>query len=175
MIGNLTKEKKTHFLDELYLTTGLLSSLMVGKILLRTSTASSPTTTLINLVHSTWLLLKRDYCRFNWIWISMSHLTSTTWITGLFYKMQVSLPWSVHFYAIHLLLIVLYNLTEEQYIWYKASWRRKHNKKRLTLNGRCNTDGSDELPFLVIGKYGNPHCFKNVNRYIFGWKYRSNR
>jgi len=38
----------------------------------------------------------------------------------------------------------------------------------------CNVDGSDKLPLLVIGKYENPHCFKNVNRDNFGCKYRSN-
>jgi hypothetical protein len=38
----------------------------------------------------------------------------------------------------------------------------------------CNADGSDKLPFLVIGKYENPRCFKNVNQDSFGCKYRSN-
>ncbi len=37
-----------------------------------------------------------------------------------------------------------------------------------------NADGSDKLPLLVIGKYENPRCFKNVNRDSFGCKYRSN-
>jgi hypothetical protein len=51
---------------------------------------------------------------------------------------------------------------------------RKQNKERLTLAVCCNVDGSDKLPLLVIGKYENPHCFKNVNRDNFGCKYRSN-
>jgi hypothetical protein len=38
----------------------------------------------------------------------------------------------------------------------------------------CNADGSDKLPLLVISKYENPRCFKNVNRDSFGCKYRSN-
>jgi hypothetical protein len=38
----------------------------------------------------------------------------------------------------------------------------------------CTADGSDKLPLLVIGKYENPHCFKNVNRDNFGCKYQSN-
>ncbi len=38
----------------------------------------------------------------------------------------------------------------------------------------CNVDGSDKLPLLVIGKYENLRCFKNVNRNSFGCKYRSN-
>jgi hypothetical protein len=51
---------------------------------------------------------------------------------------------------------------------------RKQNKERLTLAVCCNADGSDKLPLLVIGKYENPRCFKNVNRDSFGCKYRSN-
>ncbi len=38
----------------------------------------------------------------------------------------------------------------------------------------CNADGSDKLLLLVIGKYENLRCFKNVNRDSFGCKYRSN-
>jgi hypothetical protein len=52
--------------------------------------------------------------------------------------------------------------------------RRKQNKERLTLPICCNANGSDKLPLLVIGKYENPHYFKNVNRDSFGCKYRSN-
>jgi hypothetical protein len=52
--------------------------------------------------------------------------------------------------------------------------RRKQNKERLTLAMCCNADGPDKLPLLVIGKYENPRCFKNVNRDSFGCKYRSN-
>ncbi len=51
---------------------------------------------------------------------------------------------------------------------------RKQYKERLTLAVCCNVDGSDKLPLLVIGKYENPRCFKNVNRDSFGCKYRSN-
>jgi hypothetical protein len=51
---------------------------------------------------------------------------------------------------------------------------RKQNKEHLTLAVCCNVDGSDKLPLLVIGKYENPRCFKNVNRDSFGCKYQSN-
>ncbi len=51
---------------------------------------------------------------------------------------------------------------------------RKQNKERFTLAVCCNADGSDKLPLLVIGKYENLRCFKNVNRDSFGCKYRSN-
>jgi hypothetical protein len=50
----------------------------------------------------------------------------------------------------------------------------KQNKERLTLVVCYNADGLDKLPFLVIGKYENPRCFKNVNRNSFGCKYQSN-
>jgi len=50
---------------------------------------------------------------------------------------------------------------------------RKQNKEHLMLTMCCNADGSDKLPFLVIGKYEKPRCFKNVNRNNFGCKYRS--
>jgi len=51
---------------------------------------------------------------------------------------------------------------------------RKQNNECLTLAVCCNADGSNKLPLLVIGKYENPRCFKNVNRDNFGCKYRSN-
>jgi hypothetical protein len=40
---------------------------------------------------------------------------------------------------------------------------RKQNKERFTLDVCCNADCSDKLPLLVIGKYENPCCFKNIN------------
>ncbi len=51
---------------------------------------------------------------------------------------------------------------------------RKQNKKCLMLAVCSNADGLDKLPFLIIGKYKNPRCFKNVNRDNFGCKYWSN-
>jgi hypothetical protein len=51
---------------------------------------------------------------------------------------------------------------------------RKQNKERLTLAVCYNANGLDKLPLLVIGKYENPRCFKNVKRDSFGCKYRSN-
>jgi hypothetical protein len=50
----------------------------------------------------------------------------------------------------------------------------KQNKECLTLAVCCNVDGSDKLPLLIIGRYENPRCFKNINRDSFGCKYRSN-
>ena len=38
----------------------------------------------------------------------------------------------------------------------------KHSKERITLLVGANMDGSRKLPFLMIGKSANSHCFKNV-------------
>jgi len=38
----------------------------------------------------------------------------------------------------------------------------------------ANADGSHKLPPLIIGKYANPRCFKNVNISNFPMIYRSN-
>jgi hypothetical protein len=38
------------------------------------------------------------------------------------------------------------------------------SKQWVTVFLACNADGSDKLSPLVIGKYKNPCCFKNVKR-----------
>jgi hypothetical protein len=40
---------------------------------------------------------------------------------------------------------------------------RKKDKERITVGLCINASGSDKLPPLVIGKYKNPRCFKNIN------------
>ena len=40
----------------------------------------------------------------------------------------------------------------------------KLQKDRVTLLACSNATGSHKLPLAVIGKYANPHCFKNVNK-----------
>ena len=40
---------------------------------------------------------------------------------------------------------------------------RKKSKERLSIALCANADGSHKLPPLVIGKYANPRCFKNIN------------
>jgi hypothetical protein len=37
-------------------------------------------------------------------------------------------------------------------------------KQCVTVPLACNTDCSEKLPPLVIGKYKSPYCFKNVKR-----------
>jgi hypothetical protein len=51
---------------------------------------------------------------------------------------------------------------------------RKQNKEWITLAICCNGDGSDRLPLWVIGKYKNPHCFKNINKNTLGCQYWNN-
>ncbi len=50
----------------------------------------------------------------------------------------------------------------------------KQDKEWITLAICCNGDGSDKLPFWVIGKYKNPRCFKNINKNTLGCQYRNN-
>ncbi|XP_022893755.1 CENP-B homolog protein 2-like [Olea europaea var. sylvestris] len=51
----------------------------------------------------------------------------------------------------------------------------KKDKERITVVVCCNGDGSDKVPFWVIGKYANPTCFKNMNMNNLNCKYRSNK
>ena len=38
----------------------------------------------------------------------------------------------------------------------------KKSKERITVAVCANMDGSDKMQLLVIGKFQNPRCFKNV-------------
>lgn len=49
----------------------------------------------------------------------------------------------------------------------------KLSKERVTLMVGGNCDGSEKLPLLMIGKYKNPRCFKNVK--TFPVLYSSNK
>jgi hypothetical protein len=51
---------------------------------------------------------------------------------------------------------------------------RMQNKEWITLAIYYNGDGSDRLPLWVIGKYKNPHYFKNINKNTLGCQYRNN-
>ncbi len=50
----------------------------------------------------------------------------------------------------------------------------KQNKEWITLAICYNGDGSDRLLFWVIGKYKNPHYFKNIDKNTLGCQYRNN-
>jgi len=51
---------------------------------------------------------------------------------------------------------------------------RKKSKERLSIALCSNADRSHKLPPLIIGKYANPRCFKNVNIYNLPMTYRNN-
>ena len=38
----------------------------------------------------------------------------------------------------------------------------KQQKDRLTILFCCNSDGSEKLEPVVVGKFKNPRCFKGV-------------
>ena len=51
----------------------------------------------------------------------------------------------------------------------------KLQKDRVTLLACSNATGSHKLPLAVIGKYANPHCFKNVNKSFLPTAYFSQK
>ena len=51
---------------------------------------------------------------------------------------------------------------------------RKKNKERLSIALCANADGSHKLPPLIIGKYANPRCFKNIDICNLPMTYRNN-
>ena len=51
---------------------------------------------------------------------------------------------------------------------------RKKNKERLSIALCTNADGSHKLNPLVIGKFGKPRCFKNININNLPMTYRYN-
>ena len=52
---------------------------------------------------------------------------------------------------------------------------KKKNKERLSIALCANASGNDKIKPLVIGKYLNPRCFKNVNRKNLGVIYETNK
>jgi DDE superfamily endonuclease len=51
---------------------------------------------------------------------------------------------------------------------------KKKNRERLTIALCANASGNDKLKPLVIGKFLNPCCFKNINRKNLGVVYEAN-
>jgi hypothetical protein len=51
---------------------------------------------------------------------------------------------------------------------------RKINKERITLVICVNSDNSEKIPLMIIGKHLNPHCFKGINRDTLGARYHAN-
>lgn len=59
---------------------------------------------------------------------------------------------------------LFFNLHPDKTITYKQEkcHRGKRSKERVTVLFCTNSDGSEKLPPLVIGKYEKPRCFKNI-------------
>src|SRR3954454_14431072 len=52
---------------------------------------------------------------------------------------------------------------------------QKKNKERLSVALCANADGSHKLPPLIIGKYANSQCFKNIDIRNLPMVYRNNK
>lgn len=57
----------------------------------------------------------------------------------------------------------------------KAADGRKKQKERVTINACSNVLGTIKLPLVLIGKYKNPRCFKNINKDILPVKYTNQK
>ena len=52
---------------------------------------------------------------------------------------------------------------------------KKKNKSRITVVFACNSDGSERMEPLFIGKYAKPRCFMKRDPESMGIYYRSNK
>jgi hypothetical protein len=69
---------------------------------------------------------------------------------------------------------ILFRLEPDRTLATKRLSGRKKSKECLSVALCTNADGSHKLPPLVIGKYANPRCFKNINISNLPITYRSN-
>jgi hypothetical protein len=70
---------------------------------------------------------------------------------------------------------LFYRMEPDRTLASKRISGRKEDKERLTVALCSNATGSDKLIPLVIGKYQNPRCFKNINLRNVGVKYTFNK
>ena len=57
----------------------------------------------------------------------------------------------------------------------EATSGHKKEKDRITLALTANADRSEKLEPWVIGRSKNPQCFKNINKRLLRFQYRSNK
>ncbi|CAB5349997.1 unnamed protein product [Rhizophagus irregularis] len=69
---------------------------------------------------------------------------------------------------------LFYQLEPDRTLATKWLSGRKKSKERLSVALCANADRSHKLPPLIIGKYANPRCFKNVNIGNLPMSYRNN-
>lgn len=72
---------------------------------------------------------------------------------------------------------LFYNLLPEKTLALKGEKCRggKRSKERLTIAFGVNMDGSDKLKPLVIGRFKNPRCFKNIEKSSLSIEYKFNK
>jgi hypothetical protein len=91
------------------------------------------------------------------------------------YFIGIFLAYSYDLNKLHLIIIIFFfRLEPDRTLATKRLSGRKKNKERLSVALCANSDGSHKLPPLVIGKYANPRCFKNINISNLPITYRSN-
>jgi hypothetical protein len=71
-------------------------------------------------------------------------------------------------------MIIIYRLEPNRTLATKRLSGHKKNKERLSVALCASADGSHKLPPLIIGKYANPRCFKNINIHNLPMKYQNN-
>ncbi|CAB5387168.1 unnamed protein product [Rhizophagus irregularis] len=69
---------------------------------------------------------------------------------------------------------LFYQLEPDRTLATKRLHGRKKNKERLSVALYSNADGSHKLNPLIIGKFANPRCFKNINIRNLPMKYQNN-
>ncbi|CAB5377260.1 unnamed protein product [Rhizophagus irregularis] len=69
---------------------------------------------------------------------------------------------------------LFYQLEPDQTLATQRLSGRKKCKERLSVALCSNADGSYKLKPLIIGKYANPRCFKNINIRNLPMTYRNN-
>jgi hypothetical protein len=69
---------------------------------------------------------------------------------------------------------LFYRMEPDRSLATKRLSGRKKDKERITVGLCTNASGSDKLSPLIIGKYKNPRCFKNINLRNVGVNYKWN-
>ncbi len=52
---------------------------------------------------------------------------------------------------------------------------KNKKKESPTINACSNVLGTVKLPLVLIGKYNNPRCFKNINKDVLPVKYKNQK
>jgi len=70
---------------------------------------------------------------------------------------------------------LFYRMQADNLLATKQLEGHKQNKERITITICCNADGSNKLPFWIIGKSFHPRYFKNINIDNLDYKYHANK